>query len=381
MKSSFRIGSIAGIEIGIHYTWIFIFILIAWSLAEGFFPDAYPGWARGTYWITGIAASLLLFVSVLLHELAHSFVARARGMGVNSITLFIFGGVSNLEGEPERPTAEFAMAIVGPITSFILAGVFWGLAQAIDLNQERPAYAILSYLALINAILGGFNLIPGFPLDGGRVLRSIVWGISGNLVKATNIAGMVGQGFGWIMIGFGLFQLLAGNFLGGLWIAFIGWFLNSAADSSRREISIREQLSGIKVKDVMDPNPEIVAPRTSVADMIRATLFQRRKRAAGVVDNGRIVGIVTISDIKEVSQDEWAVTSVDKIMTGNPLYTVGPNDDLNTAMKLIAQHDLNQILVVSEGQLLGILTRADIIHYLQLSKELRIGGQSGRSPS
>lgn len=380
MKSLFRIGSIAGIEIGIHYTWIFVFILIAWSLAEGFFPDAYPGWARGTYWITGIAASLLLFVSVLLHELAHSFVARARGMGVNSITLFIFGGVSNLEGEPERPAAEFAMAIVGPITSFILAGVFWGLAQAIDLNQERPAYAILSYLALINAILGGFNLIPGFPLDGGRVLRSVVWGISGNLAKATNIAGVVGQGFGWIMIGFGLFQLLAGNFLGGLWIAFIGWFLNGAADNSRREISMREQLSGIKVKDVMDPNPEVVTPITSVAEMIHATLFQRRKRAAGVVDNGRIVGIVTVSDVKEIDQDEWAMTSVDKIMTRNPLYTVGPNDDLSTAMKLIAQHDLNQILVVSDSQLLGILTRADIIHYLQLSKELGIRGQSGRSP-
>jgi len=372
MTSSLKLGRIAGIEIGIHYTWILAFILIAWSLAEGFFPEAYPDWSRGTYWLIGIAASLLLFISVLLHELAHSFVAKARGMGVNSITLFIFGGVSNIEGEPEKPAAEFAMAIVGPLSSLVIAGIFWGLASWTGLNTEGPAYAMLAYLALINAFLAGFNILPGFPLDGGRVLRSIIWGATGNLTRATNIAGIVGQVFGWILIAFGVYQLLAGNFLGGLWIAFIGWFLSSAADNSRREISMREQLKGIKVKDVMDPNPETVAPGTSITEMIRNVFFQKQKRAAGIVDNGRLLGIITISDVKEINQNEWDNTNVDRIMTKSPLYTVRPDHDLNYAMNLIAQHDLNQVLVVNDGQLIGLLSRADIIRYLQLHKELGI---------
>jgi Zn-dependent protease len=199
MRSSLRLFRIAGIDIGVHYTWIFIFLLISWSLAQGFFPQQYPGWDTFSYWITGILAALVLFASVLLHELAHSLVARARGMPVNSITLFIFGGVSNLEEEPEKPRAEFAMAIVGPLTSLALAGIFWGLTQTVE-NQDSPLAAMLSYLALINLVLAVFNLMPGFPLDEGRVLRSILWGTTGSLRKATDIAATVGRLFGWGLI-------------------------------------------------------------------------------------------------------------------------------------------------------------------------------------
>ncbi len=210
LRGSFRLGRIFGIEIRIHYTWLLIFFLVAWSLAQGFFPETNPEWDTATYWITGIVASLLLFVSVLLHELAHSLVAQAQGIPVRSITLFIFGGVSRIEKEAEKPKAEFVMAIVGPLTSLALAGLFWGLLQIVQ-NSDSQLAAILLYLALINALLAAFNLLPGFPLDGGRILRSILWSTTGNLTKATNIAATVGRLLGWALIAFGVFQLFGGK--------------------------------------------------------------------------------------------------------------------------------------------------------------------------
>lgn len=378
MKGSVRLGRIAGIEIGIHYTWLLAFALITWSLAQGFFPQSYPGWDLATYWLTGIMAALLLFLSVLLHELAHSLVAQARGLPVQSITLFIFGGVSNIVEEAKRPTVEFLMAIVGPLTSLALAGMFWGLVQVVE-NQGSVLAAILSYLALINAILGIFNLLPGFPLDGGRVLRSILWGTSGNLTQATNVAATVGRFFGWALIAFGLFQLLSGNLLGGLWIGLIGWFLSSAAHNSRREMTLREQLSGVPVKQIMDPNPETINPQTSVADMIWHIFSQRRRSAVPIILDNQVVGLVTLTDVKELPQHKWADTPVEEIMTHPPLYSVTPEDDLNSAMRLMAQYDLNQVLVLQHGQLAGILNRADIIRYLQFGQVLGIKPKQNES--
>ncbi|MFH1032627.1 MAG: site-2 protease family protein [Chloroflexota bacterium] len=369
MRNSIRLFRIAGIDIGIHYTWIFLFILVTWSLAAGFLPQGYPGWSQTVYWVTGAIASLLLFLSILLHELAHSLVARARGMSVNSITLFIFGGVSNLEDEPTKPRTEFVMAIVGPLTSLILGGILWGVLQVIQTRQS-PLGATLLYLSQINLILAAFNLLPGFPLDGGRVLRSILWGSTGNLVKATNIAGVVGIVFGWGLIGFGVFQLLGGNFLGGIWFAIIGWFLSNAADSSRRDIAMRQQLAGIQVKDVMNVSQETISPKTPVNDVVWDIFHKRHGRAVPVCDSGRLMGIVTLTDVKGLPTDKWAATSVESIMTRQPLFTVKPEDDLSFAMKLIAQHDVNQVLVLQEGQCAGILSRADIIRHLQLRQEL-----------
>ncbi len=372
MRSSIRLFRIAGIDIGIHYTWIFIFVLIAWSLAQGFFPQAYPGWSTTTYWVTGFVASLLLFVSVLLHELAHSLVARARGLPVRSITLFIFGGVSNLEEEPQQPRVEFVMSIVGPLTSLVLAGICWGIFQLIS-EQNTPAVATLFYLALINALLAGFNLLPAFPLDGGRVLRSILWATTGSLTKATNIAAISGRVFSWLFIGYGVYQLLwVGNLFGGLWIAFIGWFLGNAADSSRREVGLRERLTGVRVQDVMESSPIAVSPATSVWDLVRDTFRQYRRRAVPVSQGNQAVGIITFTDVRELPQDRWTETPVEQIMTRAPLYSVAPEDDLSSAMKLIAQHDINQVLVLRNGQLVGLLSRADIIQYLQLSQELGV---------
>lgn len=371
MKHSLRLMRIGGIDIGVHYTWILIFVLISWSLAQGYFPQAYSEWDRVTYWITGIIAALLLFVSVLLHELAHSFVARARGMAVNSITLFIFGGVSNLEEEPEKPKTEFTMSIVGPLTSLALAGIFWGLAQLVQ-SQQSPLAAMLTYLALINAILAAFNLLPGFPLDGGRVLRSILWATTGSLVRATNISATVGRFFGWGIVAFGFFQLFAGNFLGGIWLAFIGWFLSSAADASRREIILRKQLGHTLVKEAMNANTRTITPDTTVAELV-SNVFQRHHgRAVPVCQDDRVMGIVTVTDVKDLPQEKWKETPIREIMTHKPLHSVTPEEDLNAALKLITKNDVNQLLVLRDGKCAGLLSRADILGHLQLSQELSL---------
>src|SRR5919206_287162 len=265
MKSSIRLGRVAGIDVGIHYTWLFAFALIAWSLAAGFFPSATPGLAAPTYWLLGVAAALGLFASVLIHEFSHSLMALARGLRVQSITLFIFGGVSTIVGEAERSLDEFLIAVVGPLSSFLLAGVFWAAGQAAALDGT-PLGAFVGYLASVNLILGLFNLVPGFPLDGGRVLRSIVWAVSGSLRRATQVASYVGQGFGFLLIFWGVSRLLGGDVFGGLWTAFIGWFLNSGAESTRQQQALTEDLRGVGVAQVMDPWPSVCCPHARLIE-------------------------------------------------------------------------------------------------------------------
>ena len=374
MRGSFRLGRIAGIEIGVHYTWLLAFVVISWSLAEGLFPQQYPGWSRGAYWGTGMLAALLLFVSVLLHELAHSLYARSRGLPVHSIVFFIFGGVSNIASEAQRPHDEFFIALFGPLTSLVLAALFWALLQLTGPRGD-PLEATLSYLALINALLAAFNLLPGFPLDGGRVLRAVIWGVTGSMSRATGIAATVGQVFAWILIGYGVFSMFTGNVLGGIWIAFIGWFLNGAASASKQEVTLKEHLKGVRVRDVMELNPETISPQMLVEDLVRDFFFQRGRRAVAVTENDRLLGIITLTDVKGLSQEKWPQTQVAEIMTSSPIYSVAKDDDLQSAFGLIAEHDLNQVPVMDSGMVAGLLSRADIVRYLHLSRELRFPGK------
>jgi Zn-dependent protease/CBS domain-containing protein len=384
MRSSFRLFRVAGIDIGIHFTWIFIFIFFSWSLAEAYFPSAYPGFSTWAYWVTGIIATLLIFVSVLIHELAHSLVARSRGLPVSSITLFILGGVSNLEEEPAQPSVEFNMAIVGPATSIILAVVFWLITSAVmgriipipelfgGIPNATLVTAVIGYLGIINLFLGAFNLIPGFPLDGGRVLRSIIWGSTSDLAKATNIAGIVGQIFGWILIGLGVFFIFWASLFTGLWLAFIGWFLNSTADASRKEIALRERLSHVKVRELIGPEPETIGPQTTIAEMVSNVFNRHHGRAVPVCKDGQLLGIVTITDVKGVPQERWNNIAVEQIMTREPLYTVSPDDNVYTALKMVTQHNINQVLIKQNEKCAGLLSRADIINHLQYTQELGI---------
>jgi len=381
MRGSFKLGKIAGIEIGIHYTWIFAFILFTWIFASSTFPTLYTGWSASTYWIAGGAVSILLFASVLIHELCHSLVAQRRGMKVSSIVLFIFGGVSNIEAEPEKASAEFIMAGAGPASSLVLAGIFYLIALALKtvISSEGPVVAVLNMISWINILLAIFNIIPAFPLDGGRVFRAIIWGATHSLRTATLVAGNVGRVFGWAMILFGVANILQisffglqGNFFNGIWYIFIGWFLTSAADSAIREQSLQEHLAGVRVKDVMNRSPECVSPSASVETVVHGSFIQRGLRALPVCSDSGLLGIVTLADVKRLPQDRWANTPIQEIMTRSPLESVNENDDLNGALKSLAQNGLNQIPVMADGHLVGLLSRADVIRYLQTRQELGI---------
>lgn len=375
MRATFTLGRVAGIEIGIHYTWFIAFVLISWSLARGFYPHYSPGWAETTYWAAGVLSALMLFCSVLLHELAHSLVARAIGIRVKGITLFIFGGASNLEDEPNSPGNEFAVAIVGPVMSAGLALMLWLLYTAVS-GSDGPLQAILAYAALVNGLLAVFNLLPGFPLDGGRVVRSIVWARTGSLRKATRVAAIGGQIFGWTLIMFGVFQALAGALVGGMWFAFIGWFLKSAAESSRAELEIQEMFRDVKVSDLLEPEPVTVSPDMSVEQMVRDYVLGRGIRAMPVTEEGRLIGIVSLTDTKRVPRERWPYVQVAEVMTRDPLYCVAPEDDLAAALALMAEHRIHQVLARKDGRLEGVLDRAQIIHYLQQKQEL--GLDSGK---
>src|SRR5215207_6401792 len=320
MHGSLKLGRIAGIEIRVHYTWLFAFILIAWSLAQGYFPFSNAGLGAATYWILGVASALLLFGSVLVHELGHSLLAGARGLHVQSITLFIFGGVSSITKEASTAKDEFLIAVIGPLTSLVLAGLFWLAGEVLTAGTAMAAVA--GYLAFTNLLLAAFNIVPGFPLDGGRVLRSILWGTTGDLSRATRIASYVGQAVAFILIGWGVSRLLSGDVFGGLWTAFIGWFLNSGAEASRQQVTMRSVLDGVPVTTVMDPTPPVAARSLSVRDFVFEHTLRRGQRALPIVENGRLLGIVSITDAKHLVQDAWASTPVSQVMSRAPLKTL-----------------------------------------------------------
>jgi Zn-dependent protease len=267
MPGTFRIGKLAGIDINIHVSWIIILVLLTVSLATGWFPQLYPGWSTATYWIVSLIASLLLFVSVLLHELAHSLVARRRGLPVKNITLFIFGGVSNIQQEPTSPGIEFQLAVVGPLTSLLIGAICLLLLLPLR-GSNSPLEGILFYLAMANLLLGVFNLIPGFPLDGGRVLRSIVWKITGSMRQATRVASITGQSIAYLFILLGIWLFFTGNILNGIWLGFIGWFLLSAAQSANTQVALESVLRGVTVGEVMNPKPATVPANITLQQLV-----------------------------------------------------------------------------------------------------------------
>jgi Zn-dependent protease/CBS domain-containing protein len=376
LKNSFRLFTVGGIEVGIHISWLVIFVLLTWSLAAGYFPSAIPGIDAGLAWILGAVASILLFVSVLIHELAHSFVAKSRGIEVSSITLFIFGGVSNLAAEPKSANVEFWVAVVGPITSFVIAAISFGIALVMPTLELQ---ALFGYLAIVNALLGGFNLIPGFPLDGGRVLRSIAWGITGSLRRATEIAVGAGQIVGGLFILWGVLQIFGGNLINGLWIAAIGWFLQNAASSSLRQVVLTERLKDVRVADVQRPDTATVSRQTTIDDLIEQYLLPGNRRAMPVSDDGRLVGMVTLGDIKDVPAEAREATQVGSVMGGRDgLITVRPSDDLSDAVDKLTGNDLDQVPVMDAGRFVGMLTRADVMRQLQLREELGVESEAER---
>jgi Zn-dependent protease/CBS domain-containing protein len=377
MRGAIPLFRVSGVQVAVHPSWFIVFVLVAWSLAAGFLPDVLPQIEPVQAWILGIVGALLLFASVLLHELAHSLVAIRRGLPVSSITLFIFGGVSNLTAESKDPRTEFLIAIVGPLTSFVIAGVSWLIA--ISPIDDRIA-VLFGYLAVVNAVLGAFNLIPGFPLDGGRVLRSIIWRATGNVRRATEIAGAIGQAVGFGFIVLGVVQFFRGDLLGGLWTGAIGWFLQGAAAASVQQLMVDQRLAGVRVRDAFAPDDTTVPPGLTVAELIDTFILGAKKRAVLVTDNGRLVGIVTMGDIVKVPPEERSKATMAEVMTPlDRLVTVAPSTTLREAAETLSTHEFDQLPVVEAGRPLGFLTRADVIRELAVREALDISSTRGLS--
>lgn len=370
MPGTFRLGKLAGIDINIHVSWLIILVFLTWSLATGWFPTLYPGWSAAAYWITGLVASLLLFLSVLLHELAHSVVARARGLLVKNITLFIFGGVSNIEQEPKQPGIEFQMAVVGPLTSLVIGGISFLLLLPLR-GVDAPVPATLAYLALTNILLGVFNLLPGFPLDGGRVLRSIVWKLSGSLRTATRVATIVGQIVAYLFILVGIWFFFAGDYLNGIWIGFIGWFLLSSAQSANSQAMLQSMFQGVNVADVMNTELMTVPANISLQKLVYEYFLPRGLRSAFVMQADILAGLITLGDIRHVPQEEWPQTLVGHTMQPlEKLHAVSPTQSLNDVLPLMVGGDVNQLPVVQDGRLVGVISREAIVRYLEVRRSL-----------
>ena len=370
LNNSVRLFTIRGIEVGVHYSWLIIFGLMTWSLSSYVFPLDLRGQSAVTYWILGAITALLLFVSVLIHELAHSFVALARGLKARSITLFIFGGVSSLGGEAKEASTEFLVAIVGPLTSFVLAGVAYVVATVVS---EPRVELVASYLVYINLVLGAFNLVPGFPLDGGRVLRSILWKTMNNMRRATEWAANAGKVVAWGLFAYALFLVFDGQYIGGIWMAAIAWFLHNAASNSVQQQVFETRLSRVRAMDVVRADEPTVPPGLSVAELIDDYLLPTNRRAVAVTDNGRLVGIVTVSDILKVPAAERGRVMVAEVMGGREgLHTIAAKARVQDAVELLAEHDLEQLPVVDDGRFVGLLTRADVMRQLQLREALDV---------
>src|SRR2546423_9900 len=334
MPGSLRIARIAGIDIYINVSWLIILVFLTFSLATGEFPIFYPGYSSSTYYLLGFLAAILLFVSVLLHELAHSLVARARGLPVKSIVLFIFGGVSNIEQEPQTPGVEFAMAFVGPLVSLLIGAVCYGLLFLVR-GTHSLIEPILWYLAVANILLGIFNLIPGFPLDGGRVLRSIVWKINGSLRTATRVASVVGQIIAYLFILWGIFQFFGGDILDGIWIGFIGWFLLVSAQSANSQVMLQSVFRGVTVGEVMNRAPIMVPADISLQKLVDDYFLRYGIRSALVTQDDQLVGLITLSDIRHVPREQWGQVPVSRVMIPlNRLHVVSPQQSLNDVLPL-----------------------------------------------
>jgi Zn-dependent protease/predicted transcriptional regulator len=376
MQSQIKLGRIFGIEIGLHYSWIVIALLIVFSLA-GHFRETNPNWGDGVVLATAIVTGVLFFAAIIAHELAHSLVAKTRGLPVRSITLFALGGVSQIEKEAADAKSEFWIAIVGPITSFLIGAALLALSAAQGWRgtetPHSPVLAMMVWLGYINLMLGVFNLIPGFPLDGGRVLRSIVWWVTKDAVRSTRIAARVGQGVATLFIVMGIYRLFSGAGFAGLWIAIIGWFLLDAAGASYAQVEVNERLRGVRVGDIMVRDCPTVDGRTNLQTFVEDFLLRTGRRCFIVAGNGVVEGIITAHEIKEIEPSVRPFKTVSDAMRPiDQLRTVTSDTPVAEVLETMGREDVNQLPVVSAGKLEGIITRGHVLRYLQTRMELHV---------
>lgn len=380
MGGSYRLLRVFGIDILVHWSWLVIFVLLTWWLSQGFFKDQYGDWTAGQRWAAAVVSALTFFASILLHELAHSLVAKREGLSVKSITLFIFGGVSALGSEPETPGQEFRVAIVGPIVSFILAGAFGIVALVAHLSDVggSPPAAVVLYLAIVNGAVGVFNMLPGYPLDGGRVLRAALWARGRNLLTATRRASLAGTFLAFGLIAFGVFSILTGNFIGGAWFIVIGWFLRNVSEASYQQQLYRNTLEGTKVGQLINRSFNSASPDINLNTLVQEYMLARSQRSVPIVVGMELLGLVTMRDLKRVPRDEWETTSVFRAMTPREkLHHVDAEEEITRALEIMAKENVNQLPVLEFGRFVGFVTRADVMRLMQVRSELGGVGISG----
>lgn len=375
MRSHIKLGRIFGIQIGLHYSWFLIAILIALSLGP-YFHRTLPEWSEAAVWSAAIITALLFFVCLLLHELAHSIVAKSHNLRVREITLFALGGVSQIESEAPNAGIEFWIAIVGPLTSLVIGLICIGLGFLDGWRQgatpPSPAAAVLLWLGYINIALAAFNMIPGFPLDGGRVLRAIIWWIDKSPQRSTRVAARVGQGVAVLFILFGLFRFFATRNFVGLWIALIGWFLLEAARGSSLQADVMASLQGHRVGDIMDRNCGTVPGHLSVREFVDDILAHSASHCFYVAQDGRVAGVLTPADLQKVRREDWERTSLQGVMLPlNLVRSVSPEMPAVDAIELMGRENLTELAVVSNGELEGIFSRGQVVRFLQLYSGLK----------
>jgi Zn-dependent protease/CBS domain-containing protein len=367
-----RIFQLMGFEVKIDLSWIIIALLVTWSLSVGYFPHRYLNYDTRTYWLMGLVGALGLFMSIIAHELAHSLVARRYDIPMRGITLFLFGGVAEMDDEPKAAKDEFLMAVTGPISSALIAAAFYGAYLVGRLaGWPYPVNGVVLYLAMINGILALFNLLPAFPLDGGRMLRAVLWHLKGNLKWATRIASRIGSGFGLVLIIYGVIQFISGHFIGGMWFFLIGMFLKTAAEASFQQLITLRTFEGEPLRRFMNSNPVTVTPDLSIGRLVEDYVYTHHHKLYPVVENGRLTGCITTRQIKDVPQDRWASTTVaDVAATCDSDNTISSDADATKALSKMRRTNAGRLMVVDQDRLLGIVSLKDMMEFLSLKIEL-----------
>lgn len=368
----FKLFKLFGFEVGIDLSWIIIAILIAWSLSTGFFPFRYKNLSTQTYWVMGMIGAVGLFLSIIAHEFCHSLVARKSGMPMKGITLFIFGGVAEMGEEPPSAKAEFLIAVIGPLSSIAIAAIFYGIYQVgIVIGWSQAISGVVAYLAMINALLAVFNLVPAFPLDGGRILRSILWGWKGNLRWATRISSTIGSGFGIFLIIIGFIRILSGNFIGGMWLGLIGLFIQGAAKMSYQQLITRRALEGEPLKRFMKTNPVTVPDSLTVDQLVENYIYRYHFKMFPVVNSNKLLGCITTKQVKEIPSEDWNRKTVGEIADQcSAKNTIEPDADAVQALSAMRRNNASRLMVVENDQLVGIIALKDMLEFLSLKVEL-----------
>jgi Zn-dependent protease/CBS domain-containing protein len=367
-----KLFKLLGFEVRLDLSWLVIAVLVTWSLAAGLFPYLYPGLPRETYWAMGVVGALGLFISIVAHEFCHSLVARKLGIPMKGITLFIFGGVAEMGDEPPTARAEFMMAIVGPLSSLAIAAVFYLVYRyGESVGWGAPVNGVIYYIAYINGFLAAFNLLPAFPLDGGRVLRSILWGAKDNLRWATRVSAGIGAAFGLGLIFLGVLQFIGGNVIGGVWMFLIGMFLRNAAQMSYQQVLVRKALEGEPVSRFMNPHPVTVPDSITVAQLVEDYIYKYHYKMFPVMAGEKLVGLITTRQVKEIPREDWDRETIREAIS--PLTaenTFSPRTDAIKALAQMNQSGISRMLVVENGRLVGLVTLKDLLDFFSLKVEL-----------